>query len=376
MSEIWTRRHILALSGGAFLAAVLPSTTGVAAAALQAMKGANPYRNAFVLDANTLASIGSLCCNEGTEKDLRAIRESGLTALKSTLGGGNGTFEETVADIAAAQALIERNPDLFIKVIRHEDLERAKREHKVAVIFSFEAASMLEGKLERIEMFRRLDVLVMQLTYNHKTPFGCGCLDGESDGVTDLGRAAIAKLNTLGIALDLSHANTRTTADGIAMSTRPPIITHAGCRSVFAHPRNKADRELKALAAKGGVIGIYMLPFLTVDTRQPLLADYMRHLMHALDVCGEDHVGIGTDSMFFKVSDSDLKEIAKDEEDRKKAGIGAPGENRPPYIPDLNTPRKLERVADALLKHGYSERATEKVLGLNFSRAFKDIWVA
>jgi len=391
MNENWTRRQVLALSGGALLGAVLPPFSSNAFAASNAPKPADPqnkaaamgtttaadlYRKAFVLDCNTLASIGSLCCDEDTGKELQGVRDSGITALKSTLGGANGTFEEAVADIAAAQALIQRYPDRFIKVTRHDDLEQARRENKVAVIFSFEAASMLEDKIERIDMFHQLDVLVMQLTYNHKTPFGCGCLDGDTDGVTDLGRKAIVKMNALGIALDLSHANVRTTADGIAMSIKPPVFTHAGCRSVFAHPRNKEDREMKALANKGGVMGIYMLPFLTVDTRQPTLEDYMQHMVHALDVCGEDHVGIGTDTMFFEVTDSDLKEMKKEEEDRKKAGVSAPGENRPPYIPDINTPRKLERVADALLKHGYSERATDKVLCLNFSRVFKEIWTA
>jgi membrane dipeptidase len=391
MNENWTRRQVLALSGGALLGAVLPPFSSRAFAASSAAKladsqnkaaamgtttAADLYRKAFVLDCNTLASIGSLCCDEDTEKELQGVRDSGISALKSTLGGANGTFEEAVADIAAAQALIQRYPDRFLKVTRHADLEQAKRENKVAVIFSFEAASMLEDKVERIDMFHQLDVLVMQLTYNHKTPFGCGCLDGDTDGVTDLGRKAIAKMNALGVALDLSHANVRTTADGIAISTKPPVFTHAGCRSVFAHPRNKEDREMKALANKGGVMGIYMLPFLTADTRQPTLEDYMQHMAHALDVCGEDHVGIGTDTMFFEVTDSDLKEMKKEEEDRKKAGVSAPGENRPPYIPDINTPRKLERVADALLKRGYSERVTDKVLGLNFSRVFKEIWTA
>ncbi|MEP7096707.1 MAG: membrane dipeptidase [Dokdonella sp.] len=392
MKEILIRRQFLTLSGGALLAAAFaPICAKVVAAGgetkgidrsrnglapLVGSKAADVYRKAFVLDCNTLASVGSLGYEKDIGKDLQVIRDSGLGAFKTTLGGAHGTFEEAVADIAAAQALIERYPDAFIKVVHHDDLERAAREHKTAVIFSFEAVSMLEGNLERIEMFRQFDVLVMQLSYNRKSPFGCGCLDGEMDGVTELGRKAIAKMNALGIALDLSHANTRTTADGIATSTRPPLITHAGCRSVFAHPRNKEDREMKALADKGGVMGIYMLPFLTVDTRQPMLDDYMRHMQHALKVCGEDHVGIGTDSLFFTVDDDDLKQIAKDEADRKKAGIGAPGENRPPYIPDLNTPRKLERVADALLEHGYSERVTDKVLGLNFSRAFKEIWTA
>ncbi|HET7162019.1 MAG TPA: membrane dipeptidase [Rhodanobacteraceae bacterium] len=340
------------------------------------MNSADLYRNAFVLDCNTLASIGLLAKDDNLADELQAIRDSGLSALKSTLGGANGTFEETVADIAAAQALIERHPKSFIKVRHHADLERAKPENKVAVIFSFEAASMLEDKLDRIDLFRNLDVLIMQLSYNHTTPFGVGCLDGETGGVTELGRKAIARMNALGVGLDLSHSNTQSTAEGIALSEKPPLITHSGCRAVFMHPRNKRDQEMKALADKGGVMGIYMLPFLTPDTKQPMLADYMQHMIHALKVCGEDHVGIGTDTAFFTVTQSELDAMKKDEEDRRRKGVGAPGENRPPYIPDINTSRKLERVADALLKHGYSARVADKVLGLNFSRVLKEIWVA
>ena len=382
-TERWTRRDFLALSGVAALAALVPPQTLLAAAApsIAPQAGAavptsvdSLYRNAFVLDANTLASFGYTQYDKDTAGKLAAVRNSGLTAFKSTLGGDNANFEDTVADIAAAQSLIDKHPELFIKVVHPGDLDRAKPEGKIAVILSFEAASMLDGKVDRIELFRQLDVLVMQLTYNRRTPFGCGCLDGDSDGVTDLGRQAIAKMNELGVALDLSHANVQTTEDGIRLSTRPPVFTHTACRAVFDHPRNKTDRDMRALADKGGVMGIYMLPFLTADSRQPTLADYMRHMVHALDVCGEDHVGIGTDSMFFTVGASDLKQIAALELQRKQAGLGAPGENRPPYLPDINTPRKLEYVAGALLKHGYSARVTEKVLGLNFRRVFQDIW--
>ncbi len=337
------------------------------------MDSADLYRNAFVLDCNALESIG---CQFDDAPRFDALAGSGVTALKTTLGGANGTFEEAVADIAAAQALIEDHPERFIKVRSHADLERAGTGNKLAVIFSFEAASMLAEKLERIDLFRKLDVLVMQLSYNHDTLLGHGCLDGETGGLTGLGRQAVARMNDLGVALDLSHSNTRTTAEAIALSRKPPLITHAGCRTVFMHPRNKRDEEMKALADKGGVMGIYMLPFLTPENRQPMLADFMQHMTHALKVCGEDHVGIGTDTAFFTVTEVELKALQQEAEGRRRCGVGAPGENRPPYIPDINTPRKLERVTDALLKHGYSARVAEKVLGLNFGRAFKDIWLA
>jgi membrane dipeptidase len=106
-----------------------------------------------------------------------------------------------------------------------------------------------------------------------------------------------------------------------------------------------------------------------------MLADYMRHMTHALDVCGADHVGIGTDTAFFTVTDAELQALAKEADDRRQQGVGAPGENRPPYLPDINTPRKLERVTNALLQHGYPASVADKVLGLNFSRALKETWI-
>lgn len=373
-----SRRRFLGLSGVGLLATAFPAVRARTQAppglrGRDATASAELYRRALVVDANTLASIGYQCADQAA---IQAVRDSGITALKSTLGGAAGSFEETVADIAAAQALIEHHPETFLKVRRHDDLARAKREGKVGVILSFEAASMLEGRLDRIDLFRRFDVLAMGLTYNTASPFGNGCLTVGSGGVTPLGRQAIARMNAAGIALDLSHANAPTTADGIALSAKPAVITHAGCHAVYAHPRNKRDREMRALAERGGVMGIYMLPFLTDEHRQPMLEDYLRHMLHALDVCGEDHVGIGTDSLFFTASDDDLEAMAKLEAQRSSAGVAAPGENRPPYIPDLNTPRKLERVCDALGRKGYGARVVEKVLGLNFSRVFNEIWLA
>ncbi len=335
-------------------------------------KAADLYRSSFVLDCNALASIGYQLRDETR---LNALRESGITVLKSTLGGATGTFDETMADIAAADELMNKRSDLFLKVRTSADLDGAKQQRKIGVIYSFEAASMLEDKVERIEHFRNQGVRVMQLTYNRRTPFGVGCLDGDSGGLTELGRKAIAKMNEIGVALDLSHANTQTIAEGIAASKKPPIVSHSGCRSVHMHPRNIEDREMKALANKGGVMGLYMLPYLTPSPKQPALDDYMQHLEYALKICGEDHVGVGTD-VPLRVVEKDLENMRSAVEQRKKDGISAPGEDRPVYIPDMNTPRKMEIITDALLKRGYSSRQTQKVLGENFKRVFGRIWIA
>ena len=370
-----TRRAFTKTLGGA---AALATFSPVLGWALDEPKvsadAAKLYRDSFILDGNALAWIGSLLGRSNQDDITKVIRESGVTALKSALGGATGDFAMAVADIAAAEQLMEKRADLFLKVRTPGDFERARKEQKLGVIYSFESANMLEDKIERIELFRGLGVRVMQLSYNRRTPFGVGCLDGETDGLTELGRKAIAKMNEIGVALDLSHSNKQTTADGIAASSKPPLITHAGCRAVYMHPRNKEDRELKALADKGGVVGIYMLPYITASPKQPMLVDYMQHLEHALKICGEDHVGVGSDVPFFRVDDSDLEEMKKATEKRKADGIAAPGEDRPIYIPDLNTPRKMEFIADALLKRGHKTSVVEKVVGLNFKRVFGEIW--
>jgi membrane dipeptidase len=375
--SVLTRREFTKSLGGAAALVTLRPVLGWAAGEPEvSVAAAKIYRDSFVLDCNTLGSIGDLLGESDQEHVTKVVRESGITALKSGLGGPTGNFEEAVTDIAAADQLMEKRADLFLNVRTYGDLERARRERKLGVIYSFESANMFEGKIERIELFRRLGVRVMQLSYNRRTPFGVGCLDGETDGLTELGRKAVAKMNEVGVALDLSHSNTQTTADGIAASTKPPLITHAGCRAVFMHPRNKEDRELKALADRDGVIGIYMLPYLTAPPKQPMLEDYMQHLEHALKICGEDHVGVGSDVPFFPIGENDLEEMKKVAEKRKADGIGAPGEDRPTYIPNLNTPRKMELIADSLLKRGYKSGVVEKVMGMNFKRIFGEIWTA
>jgi membrane dipeptidase len=158
-------------------------------------------------------------------------------------------------------------------------------------------------------------------------------------------------MNRLGIAVDLSHANPATAADALTLSSQPPVMTHAGCTAVHAHPRNKSDEQLRALAAKGGAVGIYDLPYLTASPHQPTVDDYMAHLEHALQVAGEDHVGIGSDVGVapFDTSPKGIAEFAKQLEERRTTGLSAPEEDRPTYVTGLNVPRRMEIIADRLL---------------------------
>jgi membrane dipeptidase len=109
-----------------------------------------------------------------------------------------------------------------------------------------------------------------------------------------LGKQAVSELKRVGVAFDLSHCGHRTTSHGIAASKKPVLLSHVGCKAVHEHPRNKTDSELRAMADKGGVAGIQLMPFLNVmEARNTALV--IQHIEHAVQVCGEDHVGIGGD---------------------------------------------------------------------------------
>ena len=373
------RREFSRIMAGTIAAAALrPSSfaESVDSAPAPSARATDLYRRSLILDCNSAPpDFDNLPVPQAT---LDMARNSGVNVVKLSLGGINADFEQTIAEIGYFSQLIEVHPAYFMQVRVASDIERAKRENKMGIIFSFESADMFAGQVDRIDIFRNLGVRVMQLSYNRKSAFGAGILEPDGGGLTPAGHQAVTRMNTLGIALDLSHANPQTTSDAIAASTKTVIMTHAGCAAIHPHPRNKSDAQIKALADKGGVMGIFDLPYLAASPKQPTVDDYMAHMEHALKVAGEDHVGIGSDVGVspFDTSPAGMASFNKSEAERQKSGLAAPEEDRPIYVAGLNIPRKIEVIADQLLHRGYSERATEKIIGGNFSRAFSEIWNA
>jgi membrane dipeptidase len=376
MNRFENRRRLLKASAALTVASLLPSSPRLWAAAA-AYDTTSLYRKAIVIDGNLVPPIDpDAVLDKATAK---AIRASGLTAIKATIGGSGNDYATTMQDIAAFDSAIAKNPDLLMQIRKAADIAEAKRSGKLGIIYSFEGVNMLDGKLERIAEFSARGVRVMQLSYNKPSPFASGVLTPQpSSGLTALGRDAIARMNALGVSLDLSHADEKSTLDAIAASSKPVLVTHAGCDAVYSHPRNKSDAVLRAVAAKEGVFGIYELSFLVKSPAQPKLDDYMAHMKHALDVCGEDHVGIGSDALMmpFDTSRESMAAWNKDIAERKASGVGAPGEGPPPFVIGLNRPDRSALIAAALSKHGYPDRVVEKVLGANFQRVFEQTWTA
>jgi membrane dipeptidase len=363
------RRVMLASCGAAF---AVPIKSWAAANTTSAEK---LYRDAIVIDGNLVASVFD---DNGVVDAATAatIRSSGLTAMKQTLGGSGSDFAATTQEIDEMDGNIAKNPVVFSKVLQVGDIAAAKDSKRVGVIYSFEAASMHEGRIDRIDHFRSRGVRVMGLSYNLRSPFGTGTLVKEDAGLTPLGAEAVHWMNKLGVSVDLSHSDEPTSFQALAASSRPVLITHAGSSAVHPHPRNKSDTLLRAVADKGGVTGVYELSYLGDYPANPTLDTYMRHLTHMLDVCGEEHVGIGSDSTFsaFDTSPASLVDWNKVEAARKASGIMAPEDGPMPFVQGLNGPQRWEVIANELVRRRYSPLVVDRVLGLNFQRVFGDTW--
>ena len=309
-----------------------------------------------------------------TPAAVEAVRSSGITAINFTVS--EQTFEGTVQNLAYVDALVEQFPQAFMVVRTHSDIARAKREKKIGILPGFQYSGFLEENPARILMFRRLGVRIMQLTYNNRGVFGDGCLEPGNAGLSKAGHAAVRSMNEIGVAVDLSHSGYRTTSEAIESSSKPVLISHSGCAAIYQHPRNKPDSILKLLADHDGYFGVYLMPYLVASPTVPMREHVMQHLVHAINVCGTDHVGIGSDGSIQAITLTPAQQKAFDADiaRRKQLGIGAPGEDRYPYVPDLNGPDHMEIIAMELQKRGQPSSVIENVLGANFQRIIGEIW--
>lgn len=342
---------------------------------------ADVYRRAIVIDG--LGGLGNSAL-EGpmTPQHAQDVRDSGLTCVHMTITPVGTTppdtaFAQTVVRLGYAESEIDAHPDVLTRIRTEADIRTAKQSGKTGLIYGLQDGVAFETDLERLDTLYRLGLRVVQPTYNRRNLLGDGCLEPANAGLSKAGVEAIERMNTLGILVDLSHCGRQTTADALRHSKKPVAFTHTGCAALNENPRNKTDAELRALAEKGGVAGVYIMPFLS-DGRQPTAADVIRHLEHMVKVAGEDHVSIGTDGgISAEVVTPEFKEMfAGFVRERREAGISAPGETEEGYLfaNDLNTPRRFETLAGMLSDRGHSDARIEKILGANLLRVFTEAW--
>ena len=313
-------------------------------------------------------------------RSLADARSAGLSAVNITLGHVAGTadpFCETVRDITGWNAFIARHPGALRRVLHVGDIAAAAAAGQVGVVYGFQNTEMLGREIDRVRLFAKMGVRVIQLTYNGRNAVGDGATVPDDRGLSRFGAEVVERLQAEGVLVDLSHSSEKTCLDALALARKPVAITHAACRAVADHPRNKSDAELRLLAERGGVLGLYFMPYLRL-VGQPMAADLVAHLEHAIEVCGEDHVGLGTDGG--TTAHDDMAAYRRQLEDeiaqRRALGIGAPGETADvtTFLPDLCGPTQFQRLADLLAARGHGEARIEKILGGNFRRLMAEAW--
>jgi membrane dipeptidase len=382
------RRKILA--AGAALAASSASSATLAKPALKSAKGVkgmlvvnalggleNPNLALTRKQSDNPVAMDNVDMDDRTISDARA---SGLNAVNVTMGyvaGPEEPYEESIRTIAMWDDVLRSRPNDLLRVEKASDILRARDENRIGLIYGFQNAAMMGTDASRVATFAGLGVRVIQLTYNPRNQLGDGSMVAENHGLTDFGREVVAQLNTHRIMVDLSHSGQNTCLDAGRVSAAPISINHTGCRALCDLPRNKTDEELKLVASKGGFVGIYFMPYLKADGH-PHAEDVVAHIDHAVNVCGEDCVGIGTDGSVTPIDDLSLYQaaLAKEVADRAKAGIGATGERADtyPFVIDLRGVDQFRKLEGLLKSKGFSEARIEKIMGRNFLRFATVIW--
>ncbi len=238
---------------------------------------------------------------------------------------GENDFDSALRLLARSNYVYERRPDL-VRVSGWDDVEQARREGKVSVLAHLAAVGCfaeVANPLANLDLFYALGVRMSQLTYIQKNKLCCSWFQDEDTGLTDLGRRAVRRMNELGVMVDLAHCGPRSALEAVEASAEPVVLSHTGCQAVFddrsndtyiravlaqpyargvARPRktssrNAANELLRAVAAKGGLVGLFVIHYM-LEKSPPSFAGGYRHVEHALEVAGIDHVAVGSDFGF------------------------------------------------------------------------------
>jgi membrane dipeptidase len=274
-----------------------------------------------------------------------------------------GALREALQQIAACYRAVSENNASVRLVQEQRDLDAVASEQRVGLMLSMEGAEPLGYSVDLAEVFWRLGVRMFGLTWNRRNAFADGCGEPGSGGLSRLGGLLVNRLVDLGAMVDLAHASERTFFDVLeATASGAVLVSHAGCRAVFDTPRNLSDRQLRALADRGGMLGVMVLPP-AVDPANPTVERVLDHIDHAVSVMGTRHVGLGAD-FYRQVAQSGA--VQKPPDSLRPAGMSLEYS-----IEGLAGPEDYGRLVEALAARGYSGDELSALLRDNFLRFFR-----
>ncbi|MBO8141561.1 MAG: membrane dipeptidase [Firmicutes bacterium] len=240
---------------------------------------------------------------------------------------------------------MERWSDKLHPILTAADLEEAQASAKIGVLLSIEGGEALEGSLSALRAFYRLGVRAMGLTWNGRNDLADGVGEAATGGgLTSFGRQVVKEMERLGMVVDVSHLAEAGFWHVLEIYPGPVIASHSNARAVCDHPRNLTDRQIRALAGTGGVMGINFCPDFLRAGGGATLDDVVRHIDHIVGLVGPDHVGIGSDYDGIDSTPAGLEDVSR-----------------------------LPALTEALLRRGYGEKAVAAILGGNFARVFRQV---
>lgn len=262
-----------------------------------------------------------------------------------------------------------------LQVVRSvAEIEAARTAGRIGVILGIQNASPFEDDIRLADPIRDLGVRIVQLTYNHRNLVGDGCAEPSDAGLSAFGRRLVATLNAKHLLIDLSHGGERTMREAIDLSADPVVISHSNAKALCDHPRNASDDTIRAVAARGGLVGLNAFPgFVVSHGGAPTYDDLADHAVHIAGLVGAAHLGIGLDV---------------DEPDTPKEHYHTPdgelGLGRHPFPPGFLPPwpwvYAVPSIAnyidftECLLRRGFSDAEVAGIVGGNFLRVFRRVW--
>ena len=310
------------------------------------------------------------------------LRASGLTVLFDNLMDGTACvtgsapwrWNDIITDLGMRLADLAHAGPEFMLVKTVADVDEAHRTGRTGLVFGLESATPIENELDRLDVLYGLGIRQIGIAYSDANALGSGLSEQTDGGLTAFGHRAVARMNQLGLAIDLSHASDRTALDTCAASTRPVLITHAGARSVWPTARMKPDEVLRAVADTGGVIGMSAAPHTTLSGAHPrhTIDSVMDHLRYCADLVGIEHVAFGPDTLYG--DHVALHRIFAHL--LSLAAMRGPAFDPVEYVDGLENPTEnFANICDWLVQHDFSDDEIRAVLGGNIRRVLQSVWL-
>jgi membrane dipeptidase len=297
--------------------------------------------------------------------ELELYRKSGVNVAMINIGFGDQGIEAHVRMLAHFRHWIAAHSDSYLLIERVEDIEEARQTGRLAIGFDIEGANAIDDQISLIALYYDLGVRWMLMAYNRNNRVGGGCQD-DDNGLTEFGRETLDEMARVGMLACCSHTGYRTTRDVLEYSSNPVIFSHSNPRAQHDHPRNVPDDLISMCAAGGGVmclsgIGIFL------GKNDNSTETYFRHMDHAVQLVGPDHVGIGLDYVF------DMEEL--NSYITKMNGSFPPGLGYE-FGGGIRcvSPAQIEALIELQLKAGYAEADIRKILGQNMVRLARQVW--